>query len=135
MATRRTKRGVGENEFQVDSILARRVLRDGRVEYLLKWKGCSDSENSWEPEQNLNCADLMAKFNTQNQKGEPMDVEGAPSQDEVEEILGAARMNSEIFYLVKLKGDSLPQFFSSRIASEKFPKLVIDFYEQRVDMQ
>ncbi|KAL3123029.1 hypothetical protein niasHT_001229 [Heterodera trifolii] len=135
MATRRSKRGVGENEFQVDSILARRVLRDGRVEYLLKWKGCSDSENSWEPEQNLNCADLMAKFNTQNQKGEPMDVESAPSQDEVEEILGAARMNSEIFYLVKLKGDSLPQFFSSRIASEKFPKLVIDFYEQRVDMQ
>jgi hypothetical protein len=43
-------------EYIVEKVLAYRVNAKGVKEYLLKWKGYSDSDNSWEPYDNLNAA-------------------------------------------------------------------------------
>jgi hypothetical protein len=43
-------------EYVVEKVLAYRVNAKGVKEYLLKWKGYSDSDNSWEPYDNLNAA-------------------------------------------------------------------------------
>ncbi|CAF3372017.1 unnamed protein product [Rotaria sp. Silwood1] len=48
-------------EFVVERIVSHR-FRNGRKEYLLQWKGYSEEENTWEPQQNLDCPDLIEQY-------------------------------------------------------------------------
>jgi hypothetical protein len=38
-----------ENEYEIEEVLDSRI-ENGRMEYLIKWKGYHDSENTWEPD-------------------------------------------------------------------------------------
>ncbi|XP_026806852.1 heterochromatin protein 1-like [Rhopalosiphum maidis] len=47
--------------YVVEKILDKRIKYD-KVEYFLKWKDNSDTENSWEPIENLDCEDLIKNY-------------------------------------------------------------------------
>lgn len=49
------------NEFEVEEVLDRRV-NNGNVEYLLKWKGFTSRHNWWVIENDVNCPELIEKF-------------------------------------------------------------------------
>merc|ERR1712126_654122 len=54
-----------EEEYSVEKILDKRT-KGGKVEYLIKWEGYPDSENTWEPQDNLDCPDIISAFEAKN---------------------------------------------------------------------
>ena len=53
----------GPEVLEVEKILDKMIYEDGRIFYLLRWKGYDDpTEDTWEPPENLDCPDLIAEF-------------------------------------------------------------------------
>ncbi|XP_054723739.1 uncharacterized protein LOC129233784 [Uloborus diversus] len=52
--------------YQVEKVLDKRIV-DGRVEYFLKWKGYPNSQNGWEPEENIYSKDLIYEYEKQQE--------------------------------------------------------------------
>ncbi|XP_073698559.1 chromobox protein homolog 1a isoform X1 [Garra rufa] len=148
-----------EEEYVVEKVLDRRVVK-GRVEFLLKWKGFSEEDNTWEPEDNLDCPDLIAEYmqkhkpvdkkdSTGKRKGES-DTDGGEEsrpkkrkdeQDkprgfarglEPERIIGATDSSGELMFLMKWKNSDEADLVPAKEANVKCPQVVISFYEERL---
>ena len=50
---------VGGGEYEVEKILDSRINKHGKWEFFVMWKGWSPDNNTWEPEDNLNCQKLI----------------------------------------------------------------------------
>lgn len=149
-----------EEEYVVEKVLDRRVVK-GRVDFLLKWKGFSEEDNTWEPEDNLDCPDLIAEYmqkhhkpndkkeSSGKRKGES-DTDGGEDsrpkkrkdeQDkprgfaralEPERIIGATDSSGELMFLMKWKNSDEADLVPAKEANVKCPQVVISFYEERL---
>jgi hypothetical protein len=53
----------GEEEYQVEWIIAHRHFgRSKMLQYLIKWEGYPDSDNTWEPAQQVHAPELICKY-------------------------------------------------------------------------
>lgn len=52
---------IDDKEWEVEAILDERVMK-GNKEFRIHWKGCPSSQDTWEPVDQLNCSDLISKF-------------------------------------------------------------------------
>ncbi|XP_069770237.1 chromobox protein homolog 3-like isoform X1 [Narcine bancroftii] len=150
---------VQPEEYIVERVLDRRVVQ-GRVEYLLKWKGFTDADNTWEPEDNLDCPELIQEFldsqratkersdgfkrkslseneceeNKPKKKKDPSDNQprGFARGLEPERIIGATDSSGELMFLMKWKDSDDADLVPSKEANVKCPQIVIGFYEERL---
>lgn len=60
--------GDPDKEYEVQRILDVRKKKNGTREFLVHWKGWSSRFDSWEPEDNLNCNDLIEDFDSKLSK-------------------------------------------------------------------
>ena len=51
-----------EEEFVVEKIIDKRKGPHGKIQYLIKWKGYENKDNSWEPIDNIYCDDMITEF-------------------------------------------------------------------------
>ncbi|XP_048191364.1 chromobox protein homolog 3-like [Perognathus longimembris pacificus] len=139
--------GAGLEEFEAEKIVDQRVL-DGQVQYLLKWKGYPDADNTWEAEEHLNCPELMEEFlNSQNDilcNGESYDSTSGYERGagdyprgftmglEPEEILGARENMGLLMLLMKWKNCDQPEWVLAKEANVQCPEVVIAFYEAKL---
>lgn len=149
-----------EEEYVVEKVLDRRVVK-GRVEFLLKWKGFSDEDNTWEPHDNLDCPDLIAEYMHKHHKEKekkepaskrrasepPAEAEERSSKKKKEEgekargfgrglqperIIGATDSSGELMFLMKWKNSDEADLVPAKEANVKCPQVVISFYEERL---
>ncbi|XP_023813720.1 chromobox protein homolog 1 [Oryzias latipes] len=149
-----------EEEYVVEKVLDRRVVK-GKVEFLLKWKGFSEEDNTWEPEENLDCPDLIAEYMQKHKEKEEKKKEGkrkaaSEGSGEAEErgskrkkeegekargfgrglqperIIGATDSSGELMFLMKWKNSDEADLVPAKEANVKCPQVVISFYEERL---
>jgi len=62
----KTKKKVAEDseeqDWEVEKIVDVRYNDDGTKAFLIRWKGCDSSQDTWEPEDNVNSPDLVNNF-------------------------------------------------------------------------
>ncbi|PNF43254.1 hypothetical protein B7P43_G14899 [Cryptotermes secundus] len=56
------ERETNDREYEVDKVMEVHFKKNGSREFLIHWKGFSHKDDTWEPEKNLNCPDLIEKF-------------------------------------------------------------------------
>ena len=59
----RKRREVEEGHYEVSRILEVKFVKSsGTREFLIRWKGHGPEDDSWEPEENIDCPNLIASF-------------------------------------------------------------------------
>lgn len=147
-------------EFVVEKVVDMRV-KGGKKEFLLKWKGYPDSENTWEPEENLDCPELISAYEekAKKEKEDKKKKKGKDTEDDAptssrkrkhqqseddkkprgfdrglqpERVIGATDSSGELMFLIKWKDSDEADLIPARIANQKCPQVVINFYEERL---
>ncbi|XP_060854775.1 chromobox protein homolog 5-like [Rhopalosiphum padi] len=130
-----------DEEYVVKKILDKRI-QHGKVEYLLKWKGFSDFENSWEPIENLDCEDLIKKYEKKRKrKSKPSNSIDYKSSDEsdnnytehqkvAEKVVTVDRQHGQLIYYIKYKGIEEPVAVKCNKAEKLHPQLIIEHFKK-----
>merc|ERR1719245_2142056 len=88
---RKEKKGMkkkkAEAEYEVETVVSKRDTEEGKVEYLVKWKGYDASDNTWEPIENLESSqELIDEFEgrTENAAVEEEDKDSTEKMEKVD---------------------------------------------------
>uniref|UniRef100_A0A1B6GIV9 Chromo domain-containing protein n=1 Tax=Cuerna arida TaxID=1464854 RepID=A0A1B6GIV9_9HEMI len=109
-----------EESYEVEKLLDSKEIR-GKTHFLVRWKGYSKGDDTWEDEKDLNCPELLQKFKAENTnaKSKPKKrsaskspsktpvkkAKSSPKKDyEVEEVVGMRVKNGKKEFRIRWKG-------------------------------
>jgi len=69
-----------QGEYEVEDILNQRI-HNGRIEYLVKWKGYDDAENTWEPKSHFPNKTMLNQYHRRKQETPPKMPRGRPARN------------------------------------------------------
>ena len=143
------------SEFTVEAIVGKRK-RNNRVEYCVKWHGFDDTDNTWEPIDNLNCNELIAEFE-QNKTTPTTARQRAQRQRKTtpatpttttttsakkgdgfarglkpKKVVGVTQEAGQLYYSVEWVGQKEAELVASKVARVKCPQLVIQFLQSKL---
>lgn len=126
------------NVYMVEKILKKRIVK-GDTQYLIKWQNYSNKYNSWEPQENLMCPELIKSYEeewSQAKSETPEEISDSkaprPSKLEPEKIIGVSKSGGTLMYLLKWKYVAEADLITSNQAKARIPQLVIQFYENNI---
>merc|ERR1712209_351956 len=83
------KKKKAEVEYEVETVVSKRDTDEGKVEYLVKWKGYDASDNTWEPVENLESSqELIDEFEGRTENA-AVEEEGKDSTGKLEKKVDA----------------------------------------------
>ncbi|XP_017786163.1 PREDICTED: chromobox protein homolog 3-like [Nicrophorus vespilloides] len=130
MSTNKSKQAKEAEKYTVDKIVKKRI-QNGVVEYFLKWSGYRDSENTWEPECNLKCPELVREFETECTKKHMEDKlkkrKFAADVYAVEKIVGKRIQNDIVQYFLKWRGYGVSENTWEPESNLDCPELIWEF--------
>uniref|UniRef100_A0A5S6QC01 Chromo domain-containing protein n=1 Tax=Trichuris muris TaxID=70415 RepID=A0A5S6QC01_TRIMR len=145
-----------ECEYVVERIVDKRLV-DGKTQYLLKWQGYTDEDNTWEPEENLDCKDLITDFETKYAARADESVVGsscppilrpegpiAAGSNTVnlpnltgfergmtaESVEGVIKVEGELKYFVKFRESEFEEMIPSSVVRQYCPNLLLEYFER-----
>ncbi|CBY19798.1 unnamed protein product [Oikopleura dioica] len=161
--------GSEEEEYEVEQVLDERMEDNEEgvkvKHYRIRWKGFGSDDDTWEPKDNLDCADLISNFEAKAQKEkeekkarkreqkenvrkeENKEDSFAPAKKvksessifdrglKAEKICGATEKSGELQFLIKWKDSEETDLVLAKEANLRIPQVVIKFYEERIRWQ
>ncbi|XP_063723766.1 chromobox protein homolog 1-like [Symsagittifera roscoffensis] len=135
-----------EVEYQVEKILDKRLGKDGKPEYHIKWVGYDLLDATWEPESNLSCPRKIDDFETvmkavqlkleQAAYRKKKETEGKQLKEYIQpaqRIIECGQNDKgQTFFLIKWSHTENMDLIHRQEAVEKYPQLVIDFYRSAI---
>ena len=146
-----------DQQYEVEAILNHRKIGK-TTEYLIKWVGYDDSENTWEPEKNVieNSKEMLQSYwDSVKEKAKNKKAEKAKEHDKHKEkekgkkekkkttqtkkkapqskvkIIGCTKKeNGDIIFALNIDGEN--KMLPNSIVKEKYPKDLFAFYESKI---
>lgn len=139
-----SKNQINNNKFYVEAILDQRINLKGQIEYLIKWEDYAIEDATWEPSENLQEVKPLleqfekSKFNSNKEDFQMEEILDFLEEDRIPlKVLSIRMLENKLLCLCEFSESStgiVPDacYVPNSVLREKFPKILIDYYESKI---